>query len=122
MAAKETITHKQVIPASPIEIYNVLTNAEAHAAFSGAPASGESKPGGSFSFWGGQVLGKHVDLQPGKRVVQRWKAATWPPGEPPTSLEFTFAEVSGGTEVTMVQSEVPPDLKGHLEKGWHEHY
>jgi activator of HSP90 ATPase len=46
----------------------------------GAPASGEPSEGASFSLFGGHITGRHVELVPGKRVVQAWRAKTWPEG------------------------------------------
>ena len=37
----------------------------------GAPASGEGAEGAAFSIFGGHIIGRHVELMPGKRVVQR---------------------------------------------------
>jgi activator of HSP90 ATPase len=118
----KAITQTEHIPASPHQVYEVLSNADAHAAFSGVGASGEAKAGENFSFWGGQIVGKHLELQPDKRILQEWKPANWPEGAPPTLLEFTFAEREGGTDVTMVHSRLPADAVEHFRAGWNDRY
>jgi activator of HSP90 ATPase len=118
----KSITQKVHIPATAQEVYRVLSNAPAHAAFSGAPASGEAKAGERFSFWGGQIVGKHLELQPGKRILQEWRPGNWPEGQAPTLLEFTFVEGADGTDVTMVHSRLPADQVEHFQAGWNERY
>lgn len=62
--------HQEVsLPASPAVVYDELTDAERFEAFTGAPAELDPTPGGSFSLFGGQILGRNIELVPGKRVV-----------------------------------------------------
>jgi len=120
-----TITQKEHIPAKPREVYDVLTNAESHAAFSKAKATGDAKEGENFSFWDGQITGKHLELRPGKKIRQEWQVAmpgAWPEGHPPSIVEFTLEEKGDGTDVTMVHSGLPAPGKEHFEQGWNERY
>ena len=117
-----TIAQTEHIPAPPQVVYDLLTSAEAHAAFSGAAASGEATVGGTFPFWGGHVIGKHIELQPAKKIRQEWWTTDWPAGQPPSLLEFNLEEDDGGTKVTMVHSRLPPDLVERFRGGWNERY
>jgi len=118
----KSITHTEHFDAPVQEVYDILSNGDAHTRFSGTPSTGEAKPGAEFSFWGGQIVGKHLELAPGKRIVQEWRPANWPEGAPPTRLEFTLAESGGGTDLTMVHSDLPPDTVEHFRTGWNERY
>src|SRR5579859_2256014 len=118
----ETITQTEHIPASAREVYDLLTNPEIHMAFSGAPATGGSKVGQDFTFWGGHIIGKHLELQPYRHIVQEWRSNDWPPDQPPSLLDFKLKEDAEGTEVTMVHSRLRPEQVERFRGGWNEHY
>jgi uncharacterized protein YndB with AHSA1/START domain len=40
----------------------------------------DSRPGGEWALFGGNVEGKFVELVPGKKIVQTWRFASWPAG------------------------------------------
>jgi len=54
--------------------------------------------------------------------LQEWVTTEWPAGYPPSKVEFTFNEVDGKTELTMVHSDVPIDQKEELQQGWIDFY
>jgi activator of HSP90 ATPase len=49
-------------------------------AFSGAPAEIDREPGGTFSLFGGLIVGRNVELIPKERIVQAWRPADWEAG------------------------------------------
>ena len=55
-------------------------------------------------------------------LVQEWQTTDWSEGYGPSRFELTFKKVSGGTELTMVQSNVPKDMEAELLDGWEEFY
>jgi len=85
-------------------------------------ATGAPKVGGKFTAWGGYIMGRHLDLDPPRRIVQEWTTTEWPTGSPPSKLEWTFVEKSGGTEVKMVHSEVPLAQVESYRRGWIDYY
>ena len=117
-----TITQKIIIPAPPEEVYDALLDAQKHTKFTGSKATGKAKVGAKFTAWDGYISGKNLELEKGKRIVQEWVTTEWPENYPPSRLEFTFKEVKGKTELTMVHSDVPTDQKQELEEGWTEYY
>jgi activator of HSP90 ATPase len=46
----------------------------------------------------------------------------WPEGYDCTKLELTLRATSKGTQITMVHSNVPLELKEELAEGWVEFY
>jgi len=66
--------------APPAKVYEALTRSAGHAAFTGAPAEISADEGGAFSAYGGNVLGRNIELVPNKRIVQAWRAGSWPEG------------------------------------------
>lgn len=115
--------HQEVsIPAPPSRIYQALTEAAAFSAFTGgAPAAIDASPGGAFTCFGGMITGRNVELVPDRRVVQAWRAATWPEGIY-SIARFELAAEDGGTRVTFDQSGFPNGQDAHLEPGWHKMY
>lgn len=110
------------IPASPDQIFQHWVEGAGHAAMSGGGASSEPWPGGAFSAWDGYIRGHHVALEPGRRIVQRWRTAEFP-GEAPDSLvEITLAEDEGGTRITLRHTEIPEGQGERYRGGWDHFY
>jgi activator of HSP90 ATPase len=121
--ATKTITQKDRIEGvKPDHVYRALTDAKEHSAFTGAKATGAARAGDTFTAWDGYITGRHVELEPGVRIVQEWRTAEWPEGAPPSKVEWTFQETSGGTEVTLVHSDVPASQAESYRKGWIDYY
>lgn len=114
----KTIKQRIIVHAEPDEVYESLVDAKKHSAFTGSKATGAPKVGAKFSAWDGYILGKHLELKKGQRIVQEWKTNEWPSGYPPSRLELTFKKVKNGTEITMVHSDVPAEQSEDLEQGW----
>ena len=117
-----TIKDKAVIPATPDEVYEAFLDPKKHAAFTGSKATGSPKVGEKFTSWDGYILGKNLELERGRRIVQEWATTEWPEGYAPSRLELTFRKVSGGTEILMVHSGVPAELADDIAEGWNEFY
>ena len=93
-----------------------------HSEFTGSKATGKAQVGEEFTAWDGYISGKNLELEKGKRIVQEWVTSEWPEGYPPSRLEFTFKEVDGKTELTMVHSDIPAEQKEELNRGWIDFY
>ncbi len=121
---KEVAVIKQtvIIPASPDEVYAAYVDAEKQSEFTESKATGKPKVGGKFTAWDGYIYGKYLELEPGRRVVQQWETTDWAEGYGPSTLELTFKPVAGGTEITMVHSNVPKEQEDELAGGWDEFY
>ena len=117
-----TIEQKTLLHALPDEVYDTLLDPRKHSEFTGSKATGKAKVGAKFTAWNGYISGKNIDLEKGKRIVQEWVTTEWPENNPPSRLEFTFKEVDGKTELTMVQSNVPTDQEEELKQGWIDYY
>ena len=119
----KTIKQKVIIPGvTPEIVYKALMDSEMHGAFTCSPAKIEPKVGGKISAWDGYITGKNLELEPGKRIVQEWKTSEWPEGYPPSRLELNFKKVTEGTEIDMVQTEVPAEQARMYDEGWYESY
>jgi len=118
----KTITQKVVIPAPPAEVFKAFVNPRVQAAFTGAAATGSARVGGRFTAWDGYISGVNRVVEPGRRLVQDWKTTEWPDGAGPSSVEFMFKPVGGGTEVRLVHSNVPAAQADSYRQGWIDYY
>jgi activator of HSP90 ATPase len=117
-----TIKQKIVVSTTPEQIYEAFLDAKKHSAFTGSKATSNPKVGGKFTAWDGYISGKHLELEKGKRIVQEWITTDWAEGYPPSRLKLTFTKTKGGTEISMVQSNVPEEQADEFIEGWNEFY
>jgi uncharacterized protein YndB with AHSA1/START domain len=116
------IKQKVIIPASPQKVYEAYTDPKKHSEFTDSKATGKPVIGGKFTAWDEYIFGKYLELEAGKRVVQEWTTTDWPKDYSASKLELTFKEVSGGTEISMVHSNVPKEQADETAEGWTEFY
>jgi activator of HSP90 ATPase len=111
-----------VINGTPKAVYDILTSSKKFATMTGGREAKISKDeGGAISMFGGAIQGRNVELIPGKRVVQAWRAGDWKQG---TYSVVRFELVADGakTKLSFDQSGHPADAQPHLESGWHKMY
>jgi activator of HSP90 ATPase len=114
--------HQEVtLTASPARIYEALVESKRFGEVTGAPASGDSSEGAAFSAFGGHITGRHVELVPGKRVVQAWRAKTWPEGLY-SIARFELRPDGSGTKLIFDHDGFPRDMAEHLAQGWQANY
>jgi activator of HSP90 ATPase len=85
------------------------------------PATIDPKAGGAFSMFGGQIVGRTIELVPDQRIVQAWRPTHWDPGIY-SIVEFQLKPQSSGTLVALDHKGFPEGDFDHLEWGWHAHY
>jgi uncharacterized protein YndB with AHSA1/START domain len=115
--------HQEVtIKASAKKVFDALTDARHFSAFSGgAPAEIDATAGGSFSCFGGHIVGRNIELVPGKRVVQAWRPAKWDEGVY-SIVRFELHEEGGSTKIVFDQAGFPEEAGPHLASGWTKMY
>jgi len=117
-----TSLHEEIdLKTDPQHIYEVLLDAKQFKAFTGAPAEIDPKEGGAFSMFGGQIVGRNVELVPNQRIVQAWRPTHWDPGIY-SIVEFELKQQGSGTLVVLDHKGFPEGEFDHLEWGWHAHY
>jgi activator of HSP90 ATPase len=118
----KTIKQKVKFRAPPTAIYTLIANAKSHRAFTGKAASVEEVIGGRFSSYGGSIVGINVDLLPGKRIVQAWRARSFPEGIFSMATFNLIPTRGGGTELTLIHRGVPKELIPRISAEWRELY
>ncbi len=109
------------LPGTPDEVYEALMDEKKHAAFSGSPAKISRKVGGSFTAYGDYIKGKNLEILPGKKIVQEWRASDWKEGAY-SVVSFAFFPAEGGTKVVFSHTKVPAEEVKDISSGWKEFY
>ena len=117
----ESIHHEITFNASPDAVYDALMDAAKHAEFTGGPAEIEAAAGGSFSCHGGAVVGRSIELEPGKRIVWAWRISAWDPGVY-SIVKLDLIGDGDSTRLVMDHRGVPDAVREHIDGGWHERY
>jgi uncharacterized protein YndB with AHSA1/START domain len=116
------IHQEVVIPAAPDRVYAALTNAAQLTKLSGgAPTELAATEGGAFSFFGGAVVGRNIEMVPNARLVQAWRNKDWEPGVY-SVVRFALSAEGKGTKLVFDHSGFPPDQEQHLTEGWPQFY
>jgi uncharacterized protein YndB with AHSA1/START domain/ketosteroid isomerase-like protein len=118
-----TVKHEVTFCASPSEVFETLTDAKKHAAFTGMPADIDRRVGGKFILYGGQLNGTIIELDQDRRIVQDWRASKWPAGHF-SRLSFALSPLAEGkrTQLSMTQTGVPADQFDDINQGWQVYY
>ena len=125
MAIKTSSFKQQVtLNATPREIYNILMDSKAHTKLTGAKARISEKPGGAFDVYDGYAFGKNIDLLPGKRIVQTWRAKEdkWPADHDSIIVFELKAAGKGRTTLVFEHREVPASMADNFKQGWIDFY
>lgn len=117
-----TTIHQEItFTATPQQVYRALMDSTEHATFTGAPADVSPEEGGACSWYGGQVTGRNIELVPGKRIVQVWRAKNWDEGVYSVT-KYELVADGANTRLRFEQAGHPEGTGEHLEGGWHERY
>jgi uncharacterized protein YndB with AHSA1/START domain len=116
------IHQEVVIKAPPQRVYDALTDAKRFSAFTGgAPAEISREAGGAFTCFGGMIQGRQIELVPGQRIVQAWRAGNWSPGVY-SIVRFDLQDTGGQTRLVFEHTGFPEDQGEHLASGWNQMY
>ena len=120
---RDTTTIRQTVTfsASPEQVYEVIMDSEKHESLSGEKAHISTEIGGQFTAWGEHISGFNLVLQPGRGIVQAWRAHDWWPDHYSIAT-FDLYKVDGGTELRFTQTGVPPHRFDGHSRGWIETY
>jgi activator of HSP90 ATPase len=117
-----TSLHQEAeLAATPSRIETALLDAKQFAACTGLAATIDAHEGGAFSLFGGQIVGRNVELVAGQRIVQAWRPTHWDPGIY-SVVKFEFRSHGGGTLVVLDHTGFPAGEYDHLAWGWNAHY
>lgn len=110
------------VDAKPSDVYEMLMDAEKHAAFTGKEAMIQAEEGGSFSFCNGNHTGYFMRIIKNKRLVLSWSHRKFPRHHfSIVDLQFERNE-HGGTQISLNHIGVPESCDGWLTEAWRKTY
>jgi activator of HSP90 ATPase len=117
-----TIRQEVTFKASPDRVYDILISSEQFSkATGGAPTNINKEEGGTFSCFGGMILGRNIELVPNKRIVQAWRVANWEEGVY-SIVKLELKEQGSETVLVLDHSGFPEGQSEHLSSGWYTNY
>jgi uncharacterized protein YndB with AHSA1/START domain len=117
-----TIKKEYFIAVPPRILWDALTDTKQIEGWGAGPdAVMTMEEGGKFSFWGGDVTGKNLDIEPEKSLVQEW---TMNGATTEVTVTLSEGEFEGeeGTNMTITQTDVPEAEVEEFDRGWDEYY
>ena len=124
----ESIHQVVTFAVPPKRVYETLTDPVTFSAVTkfsmvpaAPPATMERGAGGALSLFGGYITGRHIELVPGKRVVQVWRSVSWDAAHY-SIARFELAASTEGTTLTFDHTGFPKGQAQHLVDGWYANY
>lgn len=108
-----------IIPATPEEIYNALTNPLAIQLWTGEPAVMSEEPESEFSMWDGSITGRNISFIPGKKIEQEWFFGDQ---ELPSIVTLILHPHAQGTSVELRHTNIPDSEFNDITEGWSMSY
>ena len=108
-----------LIPATPDEVYLALTNPVTIELWTGETAEMSTEPGSEFSMWEGSIVGKNLEFEPGKKIVQHW----YFDGQPEESIvTIKLHTDNAGTSAELRHTNIPDSDYDDMVDGWNDSY
>lgn len=129
----ESIHQETIFKANRNRIYDALTDTGQFdrvihlgsgmntAALGNEPTAISREPGGSFTLFGGHIIGRQLELQQNERIVQAWRVVDWESGIY-SIARFQLSDHASGTKLVFDHTGFPQGLGQHLADGWKSHY
>lgn len=108
-----------IIPASPEEVYLAITTPLSIMLWSGEEAVMSREPGSEFSLWEGTIVGKNLEFEHGKKIVQQWYFGD---ESAESIVSFIFHEHKKGTSVELIHTNIPDEDFDDIVDGWNGLY
>lgn len=107
-----------LLPVDPEMVYAALTREATIQLWTGAHAEMSGEVGSEFSMWDDDIVGKILELEPGKKIVQEWYFGE----EEDSIVTITLHPHKKGTSIEIRQTGIPEEHFENIEEGWDEVY
>jgi activator of HSP90 ATPase len=113
---------REFIPAKPEKLYDAWLDSRLHGEMTGSKAEIDPSVGGKFAAWDGYITGTIIELVPGRKIVQRWRTAEFPPASPDSIDTIIFTAVDDGTRLMLNHRGLPEGQGDKYRQGWKDYY
>lgn len=107
------------LPAPPEEVFLALTIPATIYLWTGEEAEMSSEPGSEFSLWDGSIVGKNLEFEHGKKIVQQWYFGEQ---DEPSIVTIKLHALKGGTSVELKHTNIPDEDYDDIVEGWNSNY
>ena len=108
-----------ILHAPPIEVYRALTNPATMQLWTGEKAEMSEEEGSEFSIWDGSIVGKNLEFEEGKKIVQQWYFGEQ---EEPSIVTIKLHNHPQGTSAELRHSNIPDEVYDEFTDGWDNSY
>jgi len=107
------------LSAPPEEVYLALTNENTIQLWSGDKAEMSAVPGSEFSLWDGSIVGKNLEFDEGKKIVQQWYFGEQ---KEESIVTLKLHAHPQGTSVELRHTNIPDQDYDDIVEGWTSSY
>jgi activator of HSP90 ATPase len=108
-----------IISAPPSDVYLALTNPLTIQLWSGEEAVMSTEQGSEFSLWEESIVGKNLEFEENKKIVQQWY---FEGQEEPSIVTIKLHEDKRGTSIELRHTNIPDEAYEDIMGGWNEQY
>lgn len=107
------------INAEPAIVYQALTFPLTIQLWTGDKAEMSTEPGSEFSLWGGSILGRNLEFEEGKKIVQQWYFGEQ---KEPSIVTIKLHPDKQKTSVELIHTNIPDAEYDDFVYGWDVYY
>jgi uncharacterized protein YndB with AHSA1/START domain len=113
--------HKVYVIEAPRDaVWAALTDPTVIERWGGGPVVMSAEAGCAFEFWGGDIHGTVLEVDPGHAMLQEWYGGDW---DTPSLVRFTLTEdPDGATRLELEHTGVPSAEAASFDAGWDDYY
>ena len=104
-----------IIPASPSDVYAAITNPLTIQLWTGDPAEMSTEPESEFSLWDGAIVGKNLEFETDKKIVQQWYFGDQAEA---SIVTIKLHPHKNGTSAELIHTNIPDDDFEEIVDGW----
>lgn len=108
-----------IIPEPPENVYLALTNPLTIQLWTGEPAVMSTEPDSEFSMWDGAIVGRNIEFEPGKKIVQQWY---FDGQDEPSIVTIKLHPDKAGASVELRHTNIPDEAYEEMVDGWNDTY
>jgi len=115
----KTFKKYYLIPAMPEDVYLAITHPATLHLWTGEEADMSTEPNSEFALWGGSIVGRNLEFEVNKKIVQQWYF-----GEQPEKSIVTIKlhAHENGTSVELIHTNIPDNDYDDIVEGWNKVY
>lgn len=108
-----------LLDATPEEVYIALTNPLTIKLWTNDEAEMSTVPGSEFSIMGGSIVGKNLEFEENKKIVQQWYFGEQ---EEPSVVTIKIHAHPDGSSVELKHTNIPDEAYEDMVEGWNSAY